>query len=267
VIKRPKRLVLLGRPLGHSLSPRFQNAALEAAELPLRYETVDIPASAIDDTLDTLASQEAAGNVTVPHKQAVFARCDRLTPVAQRAAAVNTFWFEHGELVGDNTDVAGLNAAVRQLVGAEPRELTIGLLGAGGAASAVLTAAEAWANCRILVHNRTRERADALCARFSSVARLADVDELAHDADLVVNATTLGLRDDSLPIDPGQLRSSAMVLDLVYRLGETAWVRLSRDRGLRALDGLTMLIEQGAAAFERWFGFPPDRDVMWRSVR
>src|SRR5206468_12805064 len=174
----------------------------------LRYEPLDIPASAVDDTLDTLATQEAAGNVTVPHKQAVFARCDRLTPLAQRAAAVNTFWFEHGELVGDNTDVAGFNAAARQLLEAEPRELTIGLLGAGGAASAVLTAAEMWPTCRVLVHNRTAERAAALCARFSSVARLADVDELAREADLVVNATTIGLRDDSFPIDPAQLRFS-----------------------------------------------------------
>lgn len=266
MIKQPKRLVLLGRSLGHSLSPRFQNAALAAADLPLRYETLDIPASAIDETLDSLASQEAAGNVTVPHKQAVFGRCDRLTPLARRAAAVNTFWFEHGELVGDNTDIAGFNAAARQLVETEPQAITVGVLGAGGAASAVLTAIESWPGCRVLVHNRTSDRAVALCARFSSVARAADIDELAHESDLVVNATTVGLRDDSLPIDPAQLRSSAMVLDLVYRLGETAWVRHSRDRGLRALDGLAMLIEQGAAAFERWFGFPPDRDVMWRSV-
>lgn len=267
MIKRPKRLVLLGRSLGHSLSPKFQNAALEAAELPLRYETLDIPASAIDATFETLAGQQAAGNVTVPHKQAVFARCERLTPLAARAAAVNTFWFEHGELVGDNTDVAGFNAAVRELLRGEPASLTVGVLGAGGAASAVLTAIESWRECRALVHNRTPERATALCARFSSVARLADVDEIARVADLVVNATSVGLRDDELPIDPAHLRHSAMALDLVYRVGETRWVRDARARGLLALDGLVMLIEQGAAAFERWFGFPPDRDVMWRSVR
>lgn len=267
MIKRPKRLVLIGRSLGHSLSPKFQNAALAAAQLPLRYETLDIPVSAIDATLETLASQQAAGNVTVPHKQAVFARCERLTPLAQRAAAVNTFWFEHGELVGDNTDVAGFNAAVRELMHGEPRSLTVGVLGAGGAASAVLTAIESWHECRALVHNRTPDRARALCARFSSVARLADVNEIARNADLVVNATSVGLRDDELPIDPTQLQPSAMALDLVYRAGETQWVRDARARGLRALDGLVMLIEQGAAAFERWFGFPPDRDVMWRSLR
>ena len=266
MIKQPKRLVLLGRSLGHSLSPSFQNAALQEAKLPLRYETLDIPASAVDETLQELASQDAAGNVTVPHKQIVFARCDRLMEVAKRAGAVNTFWFEHGDLIGDNTDVQGLQAAVRQLLQKEPAGLTVGLIGAGGVAGAVLTAVESWKECRALVHNRTAERAVELCARFSSVAQPSDLDGLARHADLVVNATTIGLRDSALPIDPSRLRPSAMVLDLVYRRGETPWVHAVRARGLRAMDGLLMLIEQGAAAFERWFGFPPDRDAMWRAV-
>ena len=267
MIKRPKRLVLVGRSLGHSLSPTFQNAALQHARLALRYETLDIPASALDDALQELATQDAGGNVTVPHKQAVFSRCDRLMAPAARAEAVNTFWFERGELIGDNTDVAGFDAAARQLLQRNPVGLTIGLLGAGGVAGAVLTAIEAWPDCRVLVTNRTAERAAELCARFSSIAQPADADAVAREADLVVNATTIGLRDSDLPIDPSRLRPSAMALDIVYRRGETPWVHAVRARGLRAMDGLAMLIEQGAAAFERWFGFPPDRDVMWRSVQ
>ena len=267
MIKRPKRLVLVGRSLGHSLSPTFQNAALQQAALPLRYETLDIPTSALDDVLQELAVQDAAGNVTVPHKRAVFSRCDRLMAPATRAAAVNTFWFERGELVGDNTDVAGFDAAARTLLQRPPARLTVGLIGAGGVAGAVLTAIEAWPECRVLVSNRTPERAAALCARFSSFAQPSDADTIAGEADLVVNATTVGLRDGDFPIDPARLRSSAMALDIVYRRGETPWVHAVRARGLRAMDGLPMLIEQGAAAFERWFGFPPDRDVMWRSVQ
>jgi len=266
MIKQPKRLVLIGRSLGHSLSPTFQNAALQHAKLPLRYEALDIPASALDDAFQELSLEDGAGNVTVPHKQAVFARCDRLIPVAQRAGAVNTFWFERGELIGDNTDVAGFQAAVRQLLQREPSGLTVGLIGAGGAAAAVLAAVESWKGCKALVQNRTAERAIALCARFSSFAQPSDVDELAREADLVVNATTVGLRDSAFPVDPSRLRPSAIVLDLVYRRGETPWVKAVRARGLRAMDGLVMLIEQGAAAFERWFGFPPDRDAMWRAV-
>ena len=266
MIKRPGRLVLLGRSLGHSLSPTFQNAALRAAKLAVRYETLDVPASALDETLEQLAADQAAGNVTIPYKERVFDACDRLTNLAERVHAVNTFWFERGELVGDNTDVHGFNVAVRQLLQCEPRNMTVGVLGAGGAAAAVIAAIADWPESQVLVYNRTASRADALCARFSSVARASDVANLAREADLVVNATSVGLRDEDLPIDPVLLRPSAAVLDLVYRREETALVKAARARGLRAIDGLVMLVEQGAAAFERWFGFPPDRDAMWRSV-
>ena len=267
MIKRPGRLVLLGRSLGHSLSPLFQNAALASAMLPLRYETLDVPASALDDTLEQLAAEGAAGNVTIPYKERVFESCDRLTTLARDVGAVNTFWFERGELVGDNTDVFGFDAAVGRLLSTEPRRLTVGLFGAGGAAAAVVAAVSSWPEGRALVVNRTVRRAEALCARFSSVARVSDVEELARESDLVVNATSIGLRDDETPIDVSILRSETAVLDLVYRRGETAWVRAARARRLRAADGLVMLVEQGAAAFERWFGFPPDRDAMWAAVQ
>lgn len=267
MIKRPRRLVLLGRSLGHSLSPRFQNAALHAAQVPVVYETLDIAASALDDTLEQLAREDAAGNVTIPYKEKVFERCDRVSAAARHAGAVNTFWFERGELVGDNTDVGGFEAATRELVGSEPHNAIVGVLGAGGAAAAVLTAVETWNGCTALVHNRTAQRAAALCARFSTVAQPADVVSLTERADLVVNATSVGLRDDALPVDPALLRPETAVLDLVYRVEETALVRASRARGLRAADGLVMLVEQGALAFERWFGFPPDRDAMWASLR
>jgi shikimate dehydrogenase len=267
VIKQPGRLVLLGRSLGHSLSPVFQNAALHAAQLPLRYETLDVPASALEATLEQLATDDAAGNVTIPYKERVFEACDRLTSLAREVGAVNTFWFERGELVGDNTDVSGFDAAVKSLLECEPSQLTVGLLGAGGAAAAVVTAVAAWPGCRVLICNRTVSRAASLCARFSSIASVADAATVAREADLVVNATSVGLRDDELPIDPALLSWSAATLDLVYRRGETAWVRAARARGLRAADGLVMLVEQGAAAFERWFGFPPDRTAMWQAVR
>ena len=267
MIHRPGRLVLLGRSLSHSLSPLFQNAALRAASIPLVYEVLDIPASAVEDTLEELSRSGAAGNVTIPYKERVSAACDRLTPVAQRAGAVNTFWFERGELTGDNTDVGGFDHAARQLFGAPPSAITVGVLGAGGAAGAVLAAIEGWAGCRALVHNRGEERGRALVARFSSIAQSSDVETIARESQLVVNATPIGLRDDFVPIAPESLRTDAAVFDLVYRPGETTWVRQARAAGRRAADGLGMLIEQGALAFERWFGFAPDRDKMWSAVR
>jgi shikimate dehydrogenase len=117
------------------------------------------------------------------------------------------------------------------------------------------------------VLNRTLERADVLCARFPTIAERSDAERLAREADLVVNATSVGLRDDELPISPDRLRKDAALLDLVYRPGETAWVRAARESGRRAADGLTMLVEQGALAFERWFGVAPNREAMWAAVR
>lgn len=264
---RPGRLVLLGHPVAHSLSPRFQNAALRAAGIPLTYEALDVAPDALAEALAALAAVNGAGNATIPHKERLFAACARRTAVAERAGAVNTFWHEDGLLVGDNTDVGGIRRTVGELLGVPPRDLVVGVLGAGGAAAGVLAAVESWPGSRAIVHNRTPERARALCARFSSVAQCGDAARIALEADLLVNATSIGLHDDRLPMPIDSLRPTSAVFDLVYRSGETAFVRAARAHGHRAVDGLPMLIEQGALSFERWFGIAPDRGAMWRAVR
>lgn len=264
---RPTRLLLLGHPVSHSLSPVLQNAALRAAGIPLTYEARDVAPPDIPALLDTLTREGAAGNVTAPHKATVAARCARLTATAQQVGAVNTFWVEDRMLVGDNTDVEGFHNAVVQLRGAAPARATIAVLGAGGAAGAVLAAIAGWEACTARVWNRTGERARVLCARFPGVAVPVDraIDAVAGAA-LVVHATTVGVADDAMAIDPALLPPEADVMDLVYRRGETTWVRNARACGHRAADGLPMLIEQGALAFERWFGVAPNRPAMWTAV-
>jgi shikimate dehydrogenase len=267
VTRRPGRLVLLGHPLGHSLSPRFQNAALEAAGIPLRYEALDVEPSEFERVVDALWKARAAGNVTIPFKERMHDVCDVLTPLARRVGAANVFWTDDRDrLVADNSDVGGFDAAVVGLLGATPRDMTVGVLGAGGAASAVLAAVEMWPGCSAHVFNRTPERARLLCERFRTVAQPVDDIGVIGGAQLVVNATSIGIRDDDYPLDPALIAPGAAVLDLVYRPGESAWTRAVRARGHRACDGLPMLIEQGALAFERWFGTPPDRSVMWASL-
>lgn len=261
------RLVLLGHPVAHSLSPRFQNAALRAAGIPIEYSALDVEPSMLEDVVAELKRERVAGNVTVPFKERVHDLCDVLTPTAQRAGAVNTFWVTgQGDLVGDNTDVDGFDYAVRLVLGESPRDQTIGILGAGGAAAAVLTAVEKWAGCHAHIFNRTPERARLLAERFGSIAQPVDDIGVIAGSQIVVNATSIGLRDDALPVDVELLSPETTVVDLVYRPGETALVRAARKRGLRAVDGLPMLCEQGAVAFERWFGRPPDRAVMWRAL-
>ena len=259
----PGRLVLLGHPVRHSLSPRFQNAALRAAGIPLTYEALDVPPHALDDALAQLRAGRAAGNVTVPHKAAVAAACAQLTGLATKTGAVNTFWCEGRKLVGDNTDVAGFRALVRSVLREEPAGATIGLLGAGGGAAAVCAAAESWRDARVVLYARTRMRAENLRDRFPRLVALAESPEHAVQAStIVVNATPVGLSGDEHPVALSAIPADAAVMDLAYRAGLTPWIAAARAVGYRAADGLEMLIAQGAEAFERWFGQKPDRDAM-----
>lgn len=248
------------------MSPVFQNAALAAAGIRLTYEALDVPSATLAATLADLVRTAAAGNVTSPHKYAVARACGRLTAEAERVDAVNTFAVRDGVLVGHNTDVAGFDHAARELLVQSPTGLTVGVFGAGGAAAAVLAAVESW-QCTAVVASRDATRASALCERFRSIARVGDAGEIAKQADLVVNATPLGMHaDEAGPIEPVDLRRAIAVLDLVYAPTETAFVRAARERGIRATDGLSMLIAQGAEAFAWWFGRYPDIEVMWRAV-
>ena len=262
----PGRLVLLGHPVSHSLSPKFQNAALRCAALPLTYEPLDVEPWQLDATMSSLVAGGAAGNVTIPHKARVAARCARLTPLAARVGAVNTFWVENGALVGDNTDVGGFRHALTSLAPDLDRSRSVALLGAGGAAAAVLAALEDEGVSEVRVYARSRERAQPLRDRFARAVLVPDGAEAVRGAALVVNATPIGLDGYAQPIDVGLLASDAAVLDLVFSPSETPFVHAARARGLRASDGLEMLLAQGALAFERWFGIPPDRDAMRDAV-
>lgn len=264
--ERPTRLVLLGHPVAHSLSPVFQTAALRDAGLPIRYDALDVPPSSLDLTLAMLARERVAGNVTIPHKEAIASRA-RCSPLARRVGAVNTFWHEHGVLVGHNTDVAGALATIARLQPSRSVPRRAAVLGAGGSAAAVVVALTELGCAEIAMFSRTSTRAQQLAKRLAIDLQVTTSAAAAvAGADLVINATPVGLEGDDLPIEPAALEHDAAVFDLVYRAGETAWVRTCRAAGHQALDGLPMLIEQGAAAFECWFGTPAPRDVMWRAV-
>ena len=267
MIDPPSRLLLLGHPVAQSISPRIQNAALRSARLSLTYEARDIDPGALDSVLRELAAERAAGNVTIPFKELVAARCVTLTPLARRVGAVNTFWHEDGLLVGDNTDVGGVDATVRALLGGVPGPVRVALIGAGGGAAAVLAAAEGWGGAHVVLYNRHMPRARQLAQRFPGTCTIASsIVEAVEGATLVVNATPIGMVDASLPVEIELVPQGAAVFDLVYRASETAWVTQARAAGHRAADGLGMLVEQGALAFSRWFGVQADRDAMWRAL-
>src|SRR5690606_23564317 len=206
---------------------------------PLVYEAMDVPPSELAGVVRQLELQNAAGNVTVPHKEAVAQLCARVSNTAARAGAVNTFRTEGGSLVGDNTDVAGFNALARHVAGSEPRKAQIALLGAGGAAAAALVAMDDWVGCTISLFSRRRDRAQQLVERLASSARPTDsVQSAVSGAGIVINATPLGIAaGDELPVPISELPAGALVIDLNYAPGETRWVREARENGFTAADG------------------------------
>lgn len=263
----PGRLVLLGHPVSHSLSPAFQNAALRRAALPIHYELLDVAPDALNATLDTLVAANAAGNVTVPHKEAVFAACKRRSELAERVGAVNTFWIEDGSLVGDNTDVGGFLDLLAMAVPNVDPSRPAAVIGAGGSAAAVLAALEHARFTEVRVNARTALRAMMLCERFTHAQPVISSVEALRGAALVVNATPVGLHGGGLPFDVDLVERDAVVLDLVYsRDNETPLVQAALARGLVAASGLEMLLGQGARSFQLWFGIEPDRVAMRQAV-
>ncbi len=253
---------VIGDPIGHSLSPLMHNAAITAMGLDAVYVAMEVDPGALPHVIRAFEAVGLSGNVTVPHKVQVAQLLIRLTPLAKELGAVNTFWPDGGRLIGDNTDVAGILDALDQL-GAEEPWLVVGT---GGAARAVAAAARE-RGVTLLVRSRGTDRARTFVDWARSLGVEADVDDGAAVA-TAINATPLGLtRGDALPTPVARLRGCRVALDLVYRPGETAWVRECRSRGLRAADGRRMLVAQGARAFERFFpGSDAPREVMAAAV-
>jgi shikimate dehydrogenase len=180
---------------------------------------------------------------------------------------VNVFWHRDRDLHGDNTDVAGVDWMGKALLEGRTAGARVALIGAGGAAAAVLCAVEGWEGARVALYNRHMARAERLAERFAASTRCAtSLGDALRGATLVINATPIGMRDDQHPVPLGELPKDAAVFDLVYRPEETSWVREAREAGHRAADGEGMLLEQGVRAFERWFGRAPDRGAMWRAL-
>jgi shikimate dehydrogenase len=262
------RLCLLGHPLSHSVSPAMHNAAL--AELGLagwEYVAVPVPPDGLAEAVGSLRGEGYAGaNVTVPHKQAVVPLLDGLTPVAHAIGAVNTIVKQDGRLLGHNTDAAGLLADLyAHAVHVSRRPVLI--LGAGGSARAAV-AALAGVGAQLRVIARKLEQIDALRSvaaldafEWSPLGLLAASDNVA----LIVNTTPLGLSPNTgaspwlagTPFPP-----DAFVYDLVYNPPDTLLVRQARAAGLRAVNGLGMLVEQGALALELWTGQTAPRAIM-----
>ena len=263
-----KRLGVLGWPVAHSRSPRMQNAALmERGLKDWHYQRLPVPPEVFDETVRSLpASGFVGANVTIPHKEAALALADEATAAARSIGAANTLTFEPGTgaIHAANTDAPGFVASL-DTVGVDPQGITALVLGAGGSARGVAYGLREAGAARVAVWNRTPERAQALAADLE-----VDVAYRPLAADLLVNCTSVGLADGEfkeLPVDADALGTYATVADLVYRAGGTGLVAQARRRGCAVVDGLEVLVRQGAMSFEAWTGLTAPVDAMREAAR
>jgi shikimate dehydrogenase len=264
---------VIGDPVAHSRSPTLHNAAFTHLGIKARYELWPTSAAELPARLDSLRAPHMLGaNVTLPHKVAVLGLLDRYDSDVELIGAANTVVREaDGSLSGSNTDAPAFLASLREDAGYSPAGQSAVILGASGAARAAITALLRAGVARLVVVNRTVERAEALLGDMLAAAAddpqlyaLAPDDtmlpELVAQATLIVNATSLGWREHETPLAAELIPPGALVYDMVYR--PTRLLREAAARGARPLDGMGMFIRQAALSFERWTGQAAPIEIM-----
>ncbi|MBI4299351.1 MAG: shikimate dehydrogenase [Chloroflexi bacterium] len=275
-----RTVAILGYPLGHSLSPVFQQAAFDFYGLDLRYEAWPTPPDDLKAAVARLRQPEVMGaNVTVPHKESIRPLLDRIDDWARAIGAVNTVVNQSGLLSGHNTDAQGFLRALRDDAGFDPRGKAVLILGAGGSARAVAFALIQEKVASITIANRTLERARALASSFGTergdvkaiLISPSALTKVTSKADLIVNCTSLGMKhgpgEGETPVKAEEIPQAALVYDLVYNPSETPLLKEADKAGAHLLGGLPMLIYQGAASFKLWTGREAPVEVMMKAAR
>jgi shikimate dehydrogenase len=249
---------VLGWPVAHSLSPLLHGYWLRQYGISGRYLAMPVRPEDLAASIEDMRKGFAGCNLTIPHKEAVIPLLDEVDELGRAIGAVNTVVVKGGRLYGTNTDVYGFSENMRPHISRKNKAV---VLGAGGAARAVCRALLDEGFARIVIVNRTLEKAQSLAQHFGerfSAAPWEEREDILRDADLLVNATSLGLENQpELAIDLAALPASAVVTDTIYKPLETRLLAQARARGLAAIDGLGMLIHQAVPGFAAWFGVTP----------
>ena len=264
------RYAVIGNPISHSKSPLIHKLFAEQTGQDMGYEAIEAPLDGFAATVQRLRAEGYKGcNVTVPFKFEAFKLCDRLGDRARDAKAVNTLLFQDGQILGANTDGAGLLADIEKNLGFKLMWKDALLLGAGGAAAGVI-----WplfnAGLGVVIANRTIDKAQVLADEFEGAGTVyaRRYDELAgRQFDLVINATSSGLKDELPPLPDGLFKPGALAYDMMYGR-ETPFMAFARQQGADIVsDGLGMLVEQAAEAFYLWRNVRPDTKPVLEQLR
>lgn len=246
---------VIGSPVEHSLSPVIHNAAFASLDLDWSYFAVVVPEGMAPAAVSAMRALRLAGmSVTMPHKAAVIGAVDRATPTAERLGAVNCLRWRGTQIEGENTDGAGFLDSLVVDHGWSPEGRRAVVLGAGGAARAIVAALADAGAAEVGVVNRSPDRAATAAALAGNRGRVVDADAV-DGAELVVNATPVGMGDDTgLPVDTDRLGPGQVVADIVYEPIETGLLAAARARGAMPVSGIGMLVHQAAHAFRAWTG-------------
>lgn len=258
---------VIGWPIEHSRSPLLHGYWLKYLKIPGTYEAVAIAPEKIETFIKLLPkSGFVGGNVTVPHKEAVFRLVDHKDEIATVLGAVNTLWLEDGKIHGTNTDGYGFCANLDEFAPNWRQGKTVVILGAGGASRAIIYALGKAGYSQIHIVNRTLARAEAIVEEFSPHLESdlqphswEDASDLLGKADLLVNTTSIGMGDNAeFPLDLSNLKEQAIVTDIVYTPLLTPFLKSAKSMRYKTVDGLGMLLHQAAPGFEKWFGTRPN---------
>ena len=277
----PARLAVIGDPIGHSRSPQMHNPALQACGIDAQYIRVQVPVGRVAEAFRQFAKCGFLGvNITIPHKFEALDAVDVLDPLARQLGAVNTLAIREGKLHGYNSDGPGFLRSVKEAFGADIQSLRVLILGAGGGAGRAVAVQSALSGCqKLLLVNRSQAKADAVAGEIRALGRCPDVTVVPWDdgalrealagIDLIVNATSLGMKPGDAKLLPADaLQARHLIFDMVYRAdGETPLLADARLAGARTVDGLMLLLHQGAISFEHWFDLPAPLKVMHEGLQ
>ena len=275
-----KKVFLIGHPVGHSISPTFQQAAFDYHGMDVTYQAIDVDPHQLQRAVDDLRKEDILGaNVTVPYKELIIPMLDSGSDDVAAIGAVNTVVNTEGQLVGNNTDAEGFLKSTLSSINIDPSGKSVLLLGAGGAARAVAVALAKRGASSIFIANRDLDRAHRLVDTLRPIGNISGaiglsstkLEAIAYSSDIIVNCTSLGMsggpQPDLSPIDKKFIPKGSTVIDLVYNPSVTPILRDAQEVGAQTLGGLTMLVYQGSISFKLWTGIDAPIDIMLEVAR
>ena len=250
-----KKYFVIGNPINHSLSPKLHNYWLKKNKIDAFYEKIKLDETEIENFISKIRSQKINGcNVTVPFKKTVIPFLDKLSLEAERTQSVNTIYFHSGNLIGHNTDIGGFQKAINNL-NYSVKNKKILILGAGGVVPSIIYALNKMEAHEITVSNRTHKKAENLKSQFNKI-NIVNWGEVP-DFDMIINATSLGLNNETINLDTSNISDVKLFFDVIYNPSETSFLKEAKKLGHRTENGKLMFVYQAFEAFKLWHEIKP----------